>query len=252
MKQLRGPSADVRNDAQSMDLGLKTWVAQSKPVDNPIPRIVIHPRVPKPTMIQVTVPTISVDDKQRKRNIAGSIVSSVAPIQPPQRFVIRLGDDSDSPDEEEKIHQMPPAPKRRCVIKNSSSVPLWPMATSDTRIAPCDQVVNRDSSVPSSLLSQYDRLLSDKQNTVSVLAHHASNSRISGDFEKSVDMFLKQQRKSQEATAKKTSAPNKSVGGKTSRVVSSATPLVRNIFMLMIHILSCVTGTVKPVSIVSG
>jgi hypothetical protein len=236
VKQLMGPST-VRKDPPNTDLELKTRTAQCKPVSNTVPRVVFRPQVPKPTMIQVTVPTTSVDDRQRKRKIAASVVSSVAPVQPAaQRFVIRLGDDSDSPDEEEKIHQVSQAPKRRCVIKNNSSVPLWPASTSDVHIAPCDQVVNYDSNIASSL----SHSLSDKQNTVPVLTQHATGSRISADFEKSVDIFLKQQRKSQEATTKET--PDENVGRKMNRVVSSTTPLVRNIFMSLSCVLFCVTS----------
>ncbi|PNF27149.1 hypothetical protein B7P43_G08554 [Cryptotermes secundus] len=220
MKQLTGPSAVARKDPPNMDLELKTRTAQFKPVDNTVSRVVFRPRVPKPTMIQVTVPTTNVDDKQRKRKIAASVVSSVAPVQPAaQRFVIRLGDDSDSPDEEEKIHPMSQTPKRRCVIKNNSSLSLWPVSSSNVRTAPCDQVVNCDSNIASSL----SHPLSDKQNTVPVLTQHVTVSRIADDFEKSVDIFLKQQRKSQEATAKE--MPDENVGGKTNQVVSSATPL---------------------------
>jgi hypothetical protein len=222
VKQLTGRSA-VRKDPPNVDLELKARTAQCKPVDNPVPRVVFHPRVPKPAMIQVTVPTTSVDDKH-KRKIAAGVVSSVAPVQPEtQRFVIRLGDDSDSPDEEEK---MPQAPKRRCVLKNSSSVPLWPMSTSNAHTAPCDEILNCDSNIASSL----SHPLSDKQNTVPVLTQHPTVSRISADFEKSVEIFLKQQRKSQGATAKE--SPDKNIGGKANQVVSSATPLVRNILSL--------------------
>lgn len=222
VKQLTGPSAVVRKDPPNMDLELKTRTAQCKPVDNTVSRVVFRPRVPKPSMIQVTVPT-SVNDKQRKRKIAASVVSSVAPVQSAaQRFVIRLGDDSDSPDEEEKIQQMSQTLKRRCVIKNRSSVPSWPASTSNVHIAPCDQIVNCDSNIASSL------------------TQHATVSRIPADFEKSVDIFLKQQRKSQEATTKET--PDENVGRKTNQVVSSSTPLVRNIFMSVSCTLSCVTS----------
>jgi hypothetical protein len=239
MKQFRAPSANVRNDPQNMDLGLKGRISQCKSVDNTVPRVVFQPWGPQPTMIQVTVPTTSVNDEQCKRKIAASVVSSVLPSK---RFVIRLGDDSDSPDEEDKVQQMSQAAKRRCIMKNSPSVPSLRVSTSDVHIAPCDQAVNSDSNIASSLLSQYDRPLSKKRNTVSVLTHHATNSRISSDFEKSVDLFLKQQRKSQETTAKETLTPDKSEGRKTNQVVTSATPLVRNIYMYMSYILSSVTS----------
>jgi hypothetical protein len=233
VKQLGEPSADVKSDRQITDLGLKARIAQCKPVDNTVPRVVFHPWGPQPTMIQVTVPTTSANNKQCKRKIATSVLSSVSSAQPSQRFVIRLGDDSDSPDEEDKIHQMSQAAKRRCIMKNGSSVPSLHVSTSDVHIVPCDKVINCDSNIASSSLSQYDRRLSEKRNTVSVLTHHATNSRMSSDFEKSVDIFLKQQRKSQETTAKETLTLDKSVGRKTNQVVTSATPLVRTIFMLM-------------------
>jgi hypothetical protein len=239
MKQFRAPSANVRDDPQNVGLGLKGRISQCKPVDNTVPRVVFHPWGPQPTMIQVTVPTTSINDEQCKRKIAASVVSSVSPVRPSKRFVIRLGDDSDSPDEEDKVQQMSQAAKRRCIMKNGPSVPSLRVSTSDIHI---DQAVNSDSNIASSLLSQYDRPLSKKRNTVSVLTHHATNSRISSDFEKSVDIFLKQQRKSQETTAKETLTPDKSVGRKTNQVVTSATPLVRNIYMSMSYILSSVTS----------
>jgi hypothetical protein len=100
--------------------------------------------------------------------------------------------------------------------------------------------VNCDSNIASSLLSQHNHPLSDKQNTVSVLTQHATTSRTPADFEKRVDIFLKQQRKSHESTAKE--APDESVVRKTNQVLSSATPLVRNIFIFVSCIQSCVTS----------
>jgi hypothetical protein len=226
MKQLKGPSTSVRNGSQNVDLGLKTRISQCTPVSSAAQRVVSHHWAPKPTMIHVTVPTSSVSDKQYKRKIAASVVSSAAPVQSPQRFVIRLGDDSDSPDEEDKIHQLSQTAKRRCVMRNTSSVPSLHVSTSDIYIAELDQVVNCDSNVASSLVSQYDHPVSDTQDTASVLTHHATNTRISADFEKSVDRFLKQQRKSQETTAKETSTPGMIVGRKRNQAPASVTPLV--------------------------
>jgi hypothetical protein len=238
MKQLRECTAALSNDAQNMGIELKTSIARCKPIGKSVSRVVFHPRVPKPATIQVTVPTKSVDDEQCRRKIAESVTNSSVPIQPPQRFVIRLGEDSDSPDEEDKIQQMAQAPKRRCVMKNNSSSPLLTVSTSATHVSPRDPHVNCDSTIGPSLLSQLDHPLSDKQNTVSVVTQLASNSRISADFEKSVDIFLKQARKSQEARAnsaiQNTLTPHKSSGGKINPEVSSVTPLVRNVLMFII------------------
>lgn len=232
MKQIRVPLSSVTSDAKGMGIELKkASITQCKPVGNPISRVVFCPRVSKPATIQVTVPTVSVDDEQCRRNIAESVTSSVSPVQHMQRFVIRLGEDSDSQDEEDKIQQMTQAPKRRCVIKNDSSVPLLTVSTSTTHVVPCDKPTNCDSTIAPSLLSHLDHPLADKQNTCSVPTQPVSNSGISADFEKSVDIFLKQARKSQEARANsvmlKNLAPNKSAGGKANPVVSSVTPLVR-------------------------
>lgn len=232
MKQVRVPSATATSDAQGMGTELKkASITQCKPIGNPLSRVVFHPRVSKPTTIQVTVPIESVDDERCRRKIAESVVSSVAPVQHMQRFVIRLGEDSDSQDEEDKIQQMTQAPKRRCVIKNDSSVPLLTVSTSATHVAPCDPPVNCDSTIAPSLLSHLDYSLSDKQNTCSIMTQPVSKSGIPADFEKSVDIFLKQARKSQEARAnsviQRNLTPNKSTGGKGNPMVSSVTPLVR-------------------------
>ncbi|XP_021920167.1 uncharacterized protein LOC110830068 isoform X2 [Zootermopsis nevadensis] len=218
MKQVRVPSGTVSSDAQSMSIEVKKASnTQCKPVGNPLSRVVFHPRVFKPTTIQVTVPTEMVDDERCRRKIAES---SVASVQHTQRFVIRLGEDSDSQDEEDKIT---PAPKRRCVIKNDSSVPLLTVSTSATHVAPCDPPANCDNTIASSISSHLAHPLSGKQNTCSI-----PTQPVSSDFEKSVDIFLKQARKSQEARAnsviQKNLTPDKSTGGKANPI-SSVTPL---------------------------
>jgi hypothetical protein len=226
IKQLKEPAAAVIDDAQSTASELKTGVVHCKPVGNPIPRVVFRPRAPRPATLQVTVPADSVHGEEHRRKIAGSLVGSSASVVPssPQRFVIHLGEDSDSPDEDGRTQQQPPqAPKRRCIITKNFLVPL------QTRLPSCDSFVNCSSNVSSSLLPQLHHPVSDKQNAGSVSTQPAPNSRMTADFEKSVDIFLKQARKSLEATAKKAVTPNRCVGGKTNPVASSVTPLVRNL-----------------------
>lgn len=233
MKQHRETSAGVSSNAQSIGMELrKVGVLQCKSIGNPVSRVVFHPRESKPTTIQVTAPTKSVDDQRCKRKITVSAVSSVAPVQHLQRFVIHLGEDSDSQDEDDKVQQMTQAPKRRCVIKSNSSAPVLTVSTSAMCVAPRDPPVNCDGTIAP---SSRDHPLSDKQNTCSVLTQPVSTSGISADFEKSVDMFLKQARKSQEARVnsviQKNLTPNRSTRQKFNPMVSSVTPLVSFFFV---------------------
>jgi hypothetical protein len=225
IKQRKEPVTGVSNDAQSMAAELKTSIVHCKPVGNPIPRVVFHPRAPRPATLQVTMPAVNVHDEEHRRKIAGSLVSSATSVvPPPQRFVIHLGEDSDSPDEDSRTQQQPSqAPKRRCIITKNFSVPL------QTQLPSHDSLVNCNSNVSSSLLPRLHHPVSDKQNAASGSTQPTPNSRMRADFEKSVDIFLKQARKSQEATAKKTVTPNRCVGGKANPVTSSVTPLVRNL-----------------------
>ena len=226
IKHLKGPAAHVINDAQSSAAELKTSCAYCKAVGNPIPRVVFRPRAPRPATLQVTVPTDSVRDEEHRRKIAGSLSSAASVLlQPPQRFVIHLGDDSDSPDEDGRTQQQPSeAPKRRCVIAKNFSVPLLTLPSSG------DSLVNCNSNVSSSLLPQCPLPVSDKQESTSVSSQPTSNSRMPVDFEKSLDIFLKEARKSQGATAKKAVIPRKYVGGKANPLASSITPLVRSLY----------------------
>lgn len=227
IKQLKEPAAVVINGAQSSAAELKTSCVHCKAVGNPIPRVVFRPRAPRPATLQVTVPTDYVRDEEHRRKIAGSVVSSAASVlpQPPQRFVIHLGEDSDSPDEDGRTQQQPSeAPKRRCIITKNFSVPLLSQPPSG------DSIVNSNSNVSSSLLPHRSLPVSDKQNATSVSTQPTPNSGIPVDFEKSLDIFLKEARKSQGATAKKTVTPGRYVGGKANPVALSITPLVRSLY----------------------
>jgi len=226
IKQLKEPAAVAINDAQSSAAELKTSCVHCKAVGNPIPRVVFCPRAPRPATLQVTVPTDYVRDEEHKRKITGSVVSSAASVlpQPPQRFVIHLGEDSDSPDEDGRTQQQPSeAPKRRCIITKNFSAPLL------TRPPSRDSIVNSNSNISSSLLPQHSLSLSDKQNSSSVSTQPTPNSGIPVDFEKSLDIFLKEARKLQGATAKKAVTPGRYVGGKANPVALSITPLVRSL-----------------------
>jgi len=224
IKQLKEPVAVVSNDAQSSAAELKTSSVHCKAVGNPISRVVFRPRAPRPATLQVTVPTDSVRDEEHRRKIAGSLASSAASVlpQPPQRFVIHLGEDSDSPDEDGRTQQQPSeAPKRRCIIMKNFSVPLLTQPPSG------DSIVNANSNVSSSLL-QHPLPVSDKQNSTSVSTQPTPNSGIPVDFEKSLDIFLKEARKG--ATAKKAVTPGRCVEGKANPVASLITPLVRSLY----------------------
>ena len=225
IKQLKEPAAVVIN-AQSSAAEVKTSCVHCKAVGYPIPRVVFYPRAPRPATLQVTVPTDYVRDEENKRKIAGSVVSSAASVlpQPPQRFVIHLGEDSDSPDEDGRTQQQPSeAPKRRCIITKNFSVPLL------TRPPSHDSIKISNSNVSSSLLPQHSLSVSDKQNSTSVSTQPTPNSVIPVDFEKSLDIFLKEARKLQGATAKKAVTTGKNIGGKANPVASSITPLVRRL-----------------------
>jgi hypothetical protein len=227
VKQLKEPAAVVINDAQSSAAELKTSSVHCKPDGNPIPRVVFHPRASRPATLQVTVPTDNVRDEEHRRKIAGSILSSAASVlpQPPQRFVIHLGEDSDSPDEDGRTQQQPSeAPKRRCIITKNFSVPLLTQPPSG------DSIANSNSNVSSSLLPQRPLPVPDKQNSTSVSAQPTPNSGIPVDFEKSLDIFLKEARKSQGASSKKAVTPGRHVGGKANPVASLITPLVRILY----------------------
>lgn len=228
IKQLKEPAAVVINDAQSSAAELKSSCLHCKAVGNRVPRVVFRPRAPRPATLQVTVPTDNVRDEEHRRNIAGSLVSSAASVlpQPPQRFVIHLGEDSDSPDEDGRTQQQPSeAPKRRCVITKNFSVPLLTQPTSG------DSIVHSNSNVSSSLLPQRPLPVSDKQNSTSISTQPIPNSGIPVDFEKSLDIFLKEARKSQGATSKKAVTPGRYVGGKANPVASSIIPLVRSLYL---------------------
>ena len=227
IKQLKKSAAVVINDAQSSATKPRTNCVHCKTVGNTIPRVVFLPRAPRPATLQVTVPTDNVHDEEHRRKIAGSLVSSVASIlpQPPQRFVIHLGEDSDSPDEDGRTQQQPSeASKRRCIITKNFSMPLL------TRPPSGDSIVNSDSNVASSLLPQRPLPICDKQNSTSFSTQPTPNSGIPVDFEKRVDIFLKEARKLQGATAKKAVTPGRYVGGKANPVASSITPLVRSLY----------------------
>ena len=227
IKQVKKPAAVVINDAHSLAAELKTCCVHCKAVGSPIPRVVFRHRAPRPVTLQVTVPTDNVHDEEHRRKIAGSLVTSAASVmpQPPQRFVIHLGEDSDSPDEDSRTQQQQSeAPKRRCIITKNFSVPLQTQPPSG------DSIVHSNSNVSSSLLPQHPLPVSDKQNSTSVSTQPTPNSGIPVDFEKSLDIFLKEARKSQGATSKKAVTPGRCVGGKANPVASSITPLVRSLY----------------------
>jgi hypothetical protein len=225
VKQIKEPAAAVSGDAQSL-------AVQCKPVGSPTPRFVFCARAPRPATLQVTVPADSAHDEEHRGKIAGGLISSAAPVlpPPPQRFVIHLGEDSDSPDEDGRAQQhSSQAPKRRCIITKNFSVPVLTESPSATHVVTCDPLVNCNSNISSSLLPQLRRPVCCKQNAASVSTQRTPNSSVAADFEKSVDIFLKQARKSQEARAKKAVTPNRCIGGKASPVHSSVTPLVRSL-----------------------
>ncbi|XP_069677741.1 serine-rich adhesin for platelets-like [Periplaneta americana] len=172
-------------------------------IGHPSSRLVYGPRVTKSTTLQVTVPA---DDARMTRTVAESTVNSAGTVQSAQRFVIRLGDDSDSPDEEEKGQKTVQNSKRRCVVKNLSSpikAPVLTVSTSTSPIVPYKHHADNSEGLKGS--------------------HKNPHTKISLDFEKSVDIFLKQARKSQEAEIKSLT-PNKGPGIKVSTTESSATP----------------------------
>ncbi|KAJ9596976.1 hypothetical protein L9F63_012006, partial [Diploptera punctata] len=150
----------------------------------------------KSTTLQVTVPTSNVSNDNCKRKVAESDGSSRG-AQPLHRFVINLGEDSDSGEDNENT--IPP--KRRCIMDtNSLTVSTRvnsPMQCNDSSPAAKNEVPTTDVNVMD-------------------------------DFEKSVDVFLKQARMSQEAKMKpdqNKSFVNKNTADKSTRTyVSSITP----------------------------
>lgn len=142
-------------------------------------------------LLQVTVPTNEFDLKGYKRKVAPS------QSEKQQRFVISLGEDSDSCEEDTVHCSLRSSPKRRCVEVNTV------VSADDNQLMVEKLRVEVPSSSKADLeMNKNSSLQAIKSNS---LDSHAQVSATSSDFMKSLDKLLKQARSETEISGSKPS-----------------------------------------------